>query len=107
MRWPRYPEEKILETVSVTAALKNALETCLFASEKCVRRLEAEKSLDLTGLRGQDAQAFGELVRMHEPVIAGLCQSMGLFGADLEDAMAEAFAAIYRAVARNSKDDRR
>ena len=44
MRWPRYPEEKILETVSVTAALKNALETCLFASEKCVRRLEAEKS---------------------------------------------------------------
>lgn len=56
----------------------------------------SEETLSL--LRRQDAVAFGELVRSNEPLITSLCQAMGLRGPDLEDAAAEAFAAIYQAL---------
>ena len=46
----------------------------------------------------QDVAAFARLVREHQPIVLGLCQSMGLRGADIDDAAAEAFAAVYRAL---------
>ena len=41
---------------------------------------------------------FDQLVREHQDVVVGLAHSMGLRGADLEDAAAEAFAAVFRAL---------
>jgi RNA polymerase sigma-70 factor (ECF subfamily) len=53
---------------------------------------------DLTLLRRQDAAAFSRLVKQHQGLVLGLCQSMGLSRADADDAAAEAFAAVYRAL---------
>lgn len=53
---------------------------------------------DIAALRRQDAAAFTRLVREHEALVLGLCQSMGLRNADADDAAAEAFAAVYRAL---------
>jgi RNA polymerase sigma-70 factor (ECF subfamily) len=61
------------------------------------------KSLDdaaIAALRRQESAAFSQLVATHQPLILGLGQSMGLRGADLEDAAAEVFAAVYRALPR-------
>jgi RNA polymerase sigma-70 factor (ECF subfamily) len=52
----------------------------------------------LTALRRQEAGAFTQLVEAHQRLVVGLGQSMGLRGADLEDAAAEVFAAVYRAL---------
>lgn len=52
----------------------------------------------LAALRRQDAGAFSQLVESHQRIVLGLGQSMGLRGADLDDAAAEAFAAVYRAL---------
>jgi len=52
----------------------------------------------LAALRRQDAEAFSQLVESHQRIVLGLAQSMGLRGADLDDAAAEAFAAVYRAL---------
>jgi RNA polymerase sigma-70 factor (ECF subfamily) len=52
----------------------------------------------LAALRRQDAGAFAQLVDSHQRIVLGLAQSMGLRGADLDDAAAEAFAAVYRAL---------
>jgi RNA polymerase sigma-70 factor, ECF subfamily len=52
----------------------------------------------LAALKRQDPNAFSQLVATHQRIVVGLGQSMGLRGADLEDATAEAFAAIYRAL---------
>jgi RNA polymerase sigma-70 factor (ECF subfamily) len=52
----------------------------------------------LAALRRQDSAAFSQLVATHQRMVLGLAQSMGLRGADLEDAAAEAFAAVYRAL---------
>src|ERR1700722_6258341 len=57
-------------------------------------------SPDLTLLRQQHAAGFTELVRDQERAVAGLARSMGLSGADLEDAVAEAFGEVYRALPR-------
>ena len=54
----------------------------------------------LDRLRRQDAAAFELLVREHQSVVMGLTQSLGLRGADQDDAAAEAFAAVYRALPR-------
>jgi RNA polymerase sigma-70 factor (ECF subfamily) len=54
--------------------------------------------VDLDRLRGQDADAFAVLVREHQTVVLGLGQSLGLRGPDLDDAAAEAFAAVYKAL---------
>lgn len=51
-------------------------------------------------LKQQDARAFAELVAAHQAAVLGLGQSLGLRGADLDDAAAEAFAAVYRALPR-------
>lgn len=53
---------------------------------------------DVARLRRQEAGAFEQLVRRHQAVVAGLAQSLGLRGADLDDAAAEAFAQVYRAL---------
>ncbi len=49
-------------------------------------------------LRAQDPAAFAALVAEHQRAVMGLGQSLGLSGADLDDAAAEAFAAVYRAL---------
>lgn len=41
---------------------------------------------------------FNQLVREHQTVVMGLGQAMGLRGADLDDAAAEAFAAVFLAL---------
>ena len=52
----------------------------------------------LAALRLQDSAAFSKLVASHQKIVLGLGQSMGLRGADMDDAAAEAFAAVYRAL---------
>lgn len=46
----------------------------------------------------QQPEAFARLVADHEGIVLGLGQSLGLSGADLDDAVAEAFADVYRAL---------
>ncbi len=58
----------------------------------------APDSRELGLLRQQDADAFARLVATYQGVVLGVGQSLGLAGADLDDAAAEAFAAIYRAL---------
>lgn len=48
--------------------------------------------------RSQHPAAFAELVAEHRATVMGLGQSLGLSGPDLDDAAAEAFAAVYRAL---------
>jgi RNA polymerase sigma-70 factor (ECF subfamily) len=57
-----------------------------------------EQQEQLDRLRQQDAAAFTELVARHQAIVMGLGQTLGLRGADLDDAAAEAFAAVYRAL---------
>jgi RNA polymerase sigma-70 factor (ECF subfamily) len=60
----------------------------------------AVENFDVSALRRGDANAFACLVRAHQRLVMGLCQSRGLMGADADDAAAEVFAAIYRALPR-------
>src|SRR5947199_8971602 len=53
---------------------------------------------DVGRLRLQEAKAFEQLVRQHQGVVAGLAQSLGLRGADVDDAAAEEFAQVYRSL---------
>jgi RNA polymerase sigma-70 factor (ECF subfamily) len=53
---------------------------------------------DLARLRAQDAAAFTALVEQTRRIVLGLGQSVGLSGADLEDATAEAYLAVFRAL---------
>ena len=57
-----------------------------------------DENLDLAALRRGDPRAFEGLVRQHQPVVLGLCQSMGLRGPDIDDAAAEVFAAVFRSI---------
>ena len=59
-----------------------------------------DENLDLDALRRGNPRAFARLVELHQPVVLGLCQSMGLRGADRDDAAAEVFAAVFRSIAR-------
>src|SRR5580698_3975558 len=59
-----------------------------------------DENLDLAALRRGDPRAFAGLVEQHQPVVLGLCQAMGLRGADRDDAAAEVFAAVFRSIAR-------
>jgi RNA polymerase sigma factor (sigma-70 family) len=59
---------------------------------------DIESEIPLEPLRRREPAAFERLVRRHEPVVLGLCQSMGLAGADLDDAAAEVFANVFRSV---------
>jgi RNA polymerase sigma-70 factor (ECF subfamily) len=59
---------------------------------------DQEPEIPLDALRRGDAVAFERLVRRHEPVVLGLCQSMGLAGPDLDDAAAEVFANVFRSL---------
>ncbi len=52
----------------------------------------------LDRLRGQDEAAFTWLVGRTRRIVLGLGQSVGLAGADLDDAAAEAYLAVYRAL---------
>lgn len=49
-------------------------------------------------LRGQDPAAFAWLVERTRRVVLGLGQAVGLRGADLDDAAAEVYLAVYRAL---------
>jgi RNA polymerase sigma-70 factor (ECF subfamily) len=60
---------------------------------------EAADKLNLDLLRRRDAAEFTRFVRMHERLVLGLCQSLGLTPADREDAAAETFAIAYRGLA--------
>lgn len=62
--------------------------------EKAGRVTQAE----LEQLRQQEPNAFAALVAEHQAVVLGLGQSLGLHGPDLDDAAAEAFAAVYNAL---------
>jgi RNA polymerase sigma-70 factor (ECF subfamily) len=46
-------------------------------------------------LRRRESDAFARLVNEHERLVFGLGQSLGLRGADLDDAAAEAFAEVW------------
>ncbi len=55
---------------------------------------------ELALLRRQDADAFARLVALHQRVVLGLAQSRGLRGPDIDDAAAETFAVVWRALPR-------
>lgn len=57
-----------------------------------------DQAPDVGRLRRREAGAFEQLVRQHQGVVAGLAQSLGLRGADVDDAAAEAFAQVYRSL---------
>jgi RNA polymerase sigma-70 factor (ECF subfamily) len=59
---------------------------------------DVESEIPLAPLRQREPAAFERLVRRYEPVVLGLCQTMGLAGADLDDAAAEVFANVFRAL---------
>jgi RNA polymerase sigma-70 factor (ECF subfamily) len=53
----------------------------------------------LDKLKGQDFDAFfAALVEEHQPVVLGLCRSMGLRGADVEEAACDVFANVFRSL---------
>lgn len=54
--------------------------------------------MDLSRLRAGDAEAFAELVRQFQDRIFSLCQSVGLRGADIDQAAADIFSAVYLAL---------
>lgn len=57
-----------------------------------------DENLDLQALKKGDAREFARLVERHQAVVLGLCQSLGLHGADRDDAAAEVFAAVFRSI---------
>lgn len=57
-----------------------------------------EIEIPIEPLRRRDPAAFAMLVERHQPIVLGLCQSMGLRGADIDDAAAEVFASVFRAL---------
>jgi RNA polymerase sigma-70 factor (ECF subfamily) len=59
---------------------------------------DAEIEIPIEPLRRREPAAFAMLVERHQPLVLGLCQSMGLRGADLDDAAAEVFANVFRAI---------
>lgn len=59
-----------------------------------------ENAISLEALRRREPEAFAALVDRHQRVVLGLGQAMGLRGADLEDAAAEVFANVFRALPR-------
>jgi RNA polymerase sigma-70 factor (ECF subfamily) len=59
-----------------------------------------DENLDLDALRRGNPREFARLVTLHQPIVLGLCQSMGLRGPDRDDAAAEVFAAVFRSIAR-------
>ena len=59
---------------------------------------DVEPEIPLEPLRRREPRAFEALVRRHQPAVLGLCQSMGLNGPDIDDAAAEAFANVFRAL---------
>lgn len=60
--------------------------------------LAAPEVPDIVALRRGDHAAFALLVRNHQRIVAGLCQTLGLRQADADDASADAFAAIFKAL---------
>ncbi len=58
----------------------------------------SEDRNELSLLRTQDPAAFTRLVERCQGLVLGLCQSLGMHGADRDDAAAEAFAAVYSAL---------
>lgn len=53
---------------------------------------------DVARLRAQDADAFATLVNEHQSMIVGMCHSLGLRGADIEEAATVVFANVYRSL---------
>jgi len=53
---------------------------------------------DLQRLRRQDFDTVARLVAEHQGVVVGLCRTMGLRGADVEDTAADVFANVYLAL---------
>lgn len=63
-----------------------------------MNEVDVESEIPLERLRRREPAAFEMLVRRHEPIVLGLCQSMGLRGPDIDDAAAEVFANVFRAL---------
>ena len=63
-----------------------------------VADVDREVEIPLEPLRRREPAAFELLVRRHEPIVLGLCQSMGLSGPDIDDAAAEVFANVFRSL---------
>lgn len=59
---------------------------------------ESATQRDLAPLIRQDAEAFRLLVAEYQSTVAGLAQSLGLAGADIDEAVADVFVNIYRAL---------
>jgi len=49
-------------------------------------------------LRGHDFDSFAALVAEHQSAVLGLCRSMGLRGADIDEAACDVFANVYRSL---------
>ena len=54
--------------------------------------------MDMASLRAGDAEVFAELVRQFQDRICSLCQSVGMRGADIDQAAADIFSAVYLAL---------
>lgn len=67
---------------------------------ECVTEVSEQSELPLEALRRRDAEVFAMLVERHQGVVLGLAQALGLRGADLDDAAAEVFANVFRALPR-------
>jgi RNA polymerase sigma-70 factor (ECF subfamily) len=63
-----------------------------------VNPADVEPEIPIEPLRRREPAAFERLIRRHEPVVLGLCQSMGMTGPDMDDAAAEVFANVLRAL---------
>lgn len=60
----------------------------------------SQDELPLESLRRREVAVFERLVARHQAVVLGLGQALGLRGADLDDAAAEVFANVFRALPR-------
>jgi RNA polymerase sigma-70 factor (ECF subfamily) len=67
-------------------------------TDKDVKTDATPPPLDVARLRRQDEAEFRRLVEEHQKLVLGLGASMGLGGAELDDAAAEAFANVYRSL---------
>jgi RNA polymerase sigma factor (sigma-70 family) len=66
----------------------------------CIHRVDSptQQKRCLERIRAQDSEAFAALVNDHQKAVLGLCQSMGLRGADIEQTAMDVFANVFRAI---------
>lgn len=59
---------------------------------------ELSPEVELRRLQGREASAFAALIAQWQPQILGLCQSLGLRGADIDVAAAEVFWQVHQSL---------